>query len=169
MVTSDIAGIRTGRAAPAIIEGISVAVYGGAQRLKIQELATISSPDPQSIVIDPWDKSIIGEIKKGILEANIGFNPAIDGELIRLSVPPLTSEDREKFVKLLSQKIEAGRVMIRQIRGEAMKEVQKAFAEKEFGEDEKFGREKRVQAITDEFIAKIEEMGERKKQELLQI
>jgi ribosome recycling factor len=168
-VTSDIGGIRTGRAVPAIVEGITVSVYGGTQRLKIQELASITSPDTTSIVISPWDKSIIGEIRKGILEANIGFNPSIDGEVLRISVPPLTTEDREKYVKLLSQKLESGKVMIRQVRGESMKEVDKAFGEKEFGEDEKFRQEKKVQEITDEFVRNIEEAGERKKQELLQI
>jgi ribosome recycling factor len=168
-VSSDISSVRTGRAMPSIVEGVMVSVYGGAQRLKIQELASITSPDPASIVISPWDKSIIGEIRKGILEANIGFNPSIDGEVIRISVPPLTTEDREKFVKLLSQKLESGRVMIRQIRAEVMKEVEKAFLGKEFGEDEKFREEKKVQGITDEYIGKIEDVGEKKKQELLQI
>ena len=169
VVSSDISGIRTGRAAPSIVEGIVVSVYGGTQKLKIQELSSITSPDPSSIVISPWDKSIIGEIKKGILSANIGFNPSIDGDVIRISVPPLTTEDREKFVKLLSQKLESGKVMIRQIRADAMKEVEKSFGEKEFGEDEKFRQEKRVQEVTDEFIIKIEEAGEKKKRELLQI
>jgi ribosome recycling factor len=168
-VVADISAIRTGRAAPAIVEGVMVSVYGGTQRLKILELASITSPDPSSIVISPWDKSIIGEIRKGIMEANIGFNPSIDGEVIRIAVPPLTTEDREKFVKLLSQKLETGRVMIRQVRAEIMKEVEKAFTEKEFGEDEKFREEKKVQGLTDEYIGKIEEAGERKKQDLLQI
>src|SRR3972149_2193792 len=88
LVTSDIGGIRTGRATPALVEGLAVPVYGGQQKLKIQELATISAPDVQTIVIDPWDKSIIGEIRQGIMDANIGMNPSIDGELIRINLPP---------------------------------------------------------------------------------
>ncbi|KKR39660.1 ribosome recycling factor [Candidatus Woesebacteria bacterium RIFOXYD1_FULL_40_21] len=169
LLTSDTSAIRTGRATPALVEGIEVLVYGGTQKLKVQELATISSSDPQTLIIDPWDKSVIGEIRQGIQAANVGMNPSIDGEIIRISFPPMTSEDREKYVKLLSQKIENGRVMIRQIRGDAMHEIKKKFDSKEISEDEKFGQEKKLQETTDEFIGKIDEMGEKKKQELLQI
>lgn len=169
LVTNDVGSIRTGRATPSLVEKLEVAVYGGQQKLKIQELATIHAPDPQTLVIEPWDKSIIGEIGKGILAANVGMNPTVDGELIRVSFPPLTTEDREKYVKLLSTKLEAGRVMIRQIRGDEMHEIRKKFEAKEITEDEKFGQEKSLQGLTDEFIGKIETMGEKKKQELLQI
>ena len=169
LVASDVATIRTGRATPGLIEDVMVSVYGGQQKLKIQELATISAPDTQTLVIDPWDKSIIGEIKQGIMAANIGLTPGIDGEIIRISLPPMTTEDREKYVKLLSTKIENGRVMIRQIRGDVMHDLKKDFEERNITEDEKFGNEKRLQALTDEFIGKIEEIGERKKEELLQI
>ena len=169
LVTSDIASIRTGRATPAIIEDLEISVYGGQQKLKINELGTITSRDSQTIVIDPWDKSIIGEIRQGILAANIGINPVIDSEIIRLNLPPLTTEDREKYVKLLSTKLENGRVMIRQIRGEAIKDIRMSFDNKELSEDEKFNEEKRLQEITDEYIEKIDEAGERKKKELLQI
>lgn len=168
-VVTDIASIRTGRASPSIVQNLVVAVYGGGQRLRISELTTISLSDAQTIVIDPWDKSIIGEIRQGIMAANVGLTPNIDGEVIRISLPPLTTEDREKYVKVLSQKLETGKVMIRQVRSEAMKDVARAFEAKEFGEDDKFAREKKVQGITDEFITKIEGVGEKKKQELLQI
>ncbi len=169
LVSTDIAGIRTGRATPALVENIVVPAYGGTQRLKIVELASITASDPTQIVISPWDKSIIGDIKKGILEANIGMNPNIDGEIIRIIIPPLTTEDREKYVKLLSQKLENGRVMVRQVRADEMHEIKKKFEAKEITEDQKFGDEKRLQELTDQFIAKIEEIGEIKKKELLQI
>ena len=97
------------------------------------------------------------------------MNPSIDEELVRIVLPPLTTEDREKYVKLLSTKIENGRVMIRQTRGDEMHEIKKRFEVKEVSEDEKFGQEKRLQELTDEFVAKIEQIGENKKQELLQI
>ena len=169
VVASDIAGIRTGRASPALVENVVCPAYGGTQRLKILELATISAPDPSQIVINPWDKSIIGDIKKGIMEANIGMNPSIDGEIIRISMSPLTTEDREKYVKLLSGKLENGKVIMRQIRADEMHEIKKKFEAKEMTEDEKFGNEKKLQEITDEFVGKIEEIGEKKKVELLQI
>ena len=169
LVNTDIGGIRTGRATPALVEDIAVLVYGGAQKLKIQELATISAPDTQTIVIDPWDKSIIGEMRQGILAANVGMNPSIDGEIIRINFPQLTTEDREKYVKLLSTKLENGRIMIRQIRGDAMKDIKEKFEAKAMSEDDKFLEEKTLQGITDEFIGKVEASGEQKKQELLQI
>jgi ribosome recycling factor len=168
-VTSDISGIRTGRASPSLVENIICPAYGGTQKLRILELASISSPDPSQIVINPWDKSIIGDIKKGIMEANIGMNPSIDGEIIRIAMAPLTTEDREKYVKLLSGKLENGKVIIRQVRADEMHEIKKKFEAKEITEDEKYANEKKLQEITDEFVKKIDEMGEKKKTELLQI
>lgn len=169
LVTRDIGGVRTGRATPALVEELIVPVYGGTQKLKVVELATITSPDPQTLIIDPWDKSIIGEIKHGILSSNIGLNPSLDDQIIRIILPPLTSEDRERYVKLLSVKLENGRIMIRQIRADMMHSIKKSFEGKETSEDEKFRLEKHLQEITDEFIGKIEEIGEKKKLELLQI
>jgi ribosome recycling factor len=169
LVISDIASIRTGRAQPSLVADLQISVYGGQQELKVNEVATISSSDPQTIVIDPWDKSIIGEISQGILAAKIGLNPVVDGEILRINLPPMTTEDREKYAKLLSKKLENGRIMIRQIRGDAMRDIKKSFEERQLTEDEKFNQEKRLQEITDEFVEKVDEAGERKKQELMQI
>lgn len=169
LIASDVGTIRTGRVAPSLVENIVVAVYGNQQKLKIQELATISTQDSQTLIIDPWDKSIVGEIRQGILTANVGINPISDGEIIRISLPPMTTEDREKYVKLLSTKLENGRIMIRQIRGEAMHEIKKKFESKDVTEDQKFAQEKKLQAVTDEFVIQIDELGEKKKQDLLQI
>jgi ribosome recycling factor len=169
VLLTDIASIRTGRATPALVENIVVPAYGGTQRLKVVELAGITASDPTQIVISPWDKSIIGDIRKGILEANIGMNPSIDGEVIRIVMPPLTTEDREKYIKLLSVKLETGKVTIRQIRGDEMHELKNKFEAKDITEDEKFGSEKKLQELTDEYIGKIEQAGEKKKAELLQI
>jgi len=168
-VTSDVAGIRTGRATPSLVENIICPAYGGTQRLKVVELATITAPDPSQIIINPFDKSIIGDIRKGIEQANLGMNPMIDGEIIRITMPPLTTEDREKYVKLLSGKVESGKIMIRQVRADEMHEIKKKFEAKEMTEDDKFANEKKLQEITDEFTRKIDEMGEKKKSELLQI
>jgi ribosome recycling factor len=169
LVTNDIGSIRTGRATPALVEGIDVSVYGGQQRLKINELATITATDAQSIIIDPWDKSIVGEIKKGIESANIGLTPSLDGEVIRINIPPMTTEDRQKYVKLLGTKIENGKIMIRQIRGDAVKDIKNAFEKKEMTEDEKFASEKHLQELTDEFVEKIDDVGERKEEELMRL
>ncbi len=168
-LAGEIATIRTGRASPSLVENVDVAVYGGQQRLRILELASISAPDPTTIVIDPWDKSIIGEIKKGIEVLNLGMNPQIDGEIIRISMPALTSEDREKYVKLLSGKLEDGKIQIRKVRADAMHDIKKGYEDKIITEDQKFAQEKKLQSLTDEFIVKIEEIGEKKKKELLQL
>jgi len=169
LVVSDIASIRTGRSTPALVEDLKVRVYGGTQEMAVNEIASISAPDNQTLVIDPWDKSIIGEIRQGIMAANVGMNPSIDGEIIRIAFPPLTTEDREKYIKLLSRKIESGRVMIRQVRGDAMQDLKHAFEKKEISEDERFGKEKNLQKITDEFTKKVEDLGKRKESELRQV
>lgn len=169
LVSTDVASIRTGRATSSLIEDLEVAVYGGAQKLKVNELGTITAPDAQTIIIDPWDKSIIGEIKKGIESANLGMNPSIDGEIIRLVLPPMTTEDREKYVKLLNKKVENGKIMIRQIRGDFMKDIKTGFEEKEISEDEKFNLEKRLQEITDDFTGNLEEIGKAKSAEIMKI
>lgn len=169
----DIASIRTGRASSAIVENVVINAYGGTQKLRLQELASITASDPQTLVIEPWDKSIIGDIRKSILEANIGLNPSITtkggNEVIIISLPPLTHEDREKYVKLLSQKLENAKVVIRQVRGDVMHDIKKAFEAKTTTEDERFTQEKKLQSLTDEFITKIESLGENKKKELLSV
>jgi ribosome recycling factor len=168
-VASDISGIRTGRATPSLVENIMVPAYGGTQMMRVMEVASITAPDTTMLVISPWDKSIIGDIRKGILEANMGMNPSIDGEVIRISFPPLTTEDREKYVKILSGKLENGKVSIRSVRADEMHEIKKKFEAKEITEDDKKDDEKKLQDLTDQFVAKIDAMGESKKQELLTI
>lgn len=165
-VRQDAGSIRTGRATPALVENIIIDAYGGAQRLRVMELATITAPDPQSIIISPWDKSIIGDIRKGIEQANVGLNPVVAGEIIRINIPPLTSEDRENYIRILHQKLENGRITVRQARQEGMHAVRDAFEKKEISEDQKIVQEKRLQEMTDEYIGKIEEVGRAKESEL---
>lgn len=168
-VASDISGIRTGRATPSLVENIMVPAYGGTQMMRVMEVASITAPDTTMLVISPWDKSIIGDIRKGILEANMGMNPSIDGEVIRISFPPLTTEDREKYVKILSGKLENGKVLIRSVRADEMHDIKKKFEAKEITEDDKKDDEKKLQELTDTYVGKIDTMGEAKKQELLTI
>ena len=168
-VASDISGIRTGRATPSLVENIMVPAYGGTQMMRVLEVASITAPDSQMLVISPWDKSIIGDIRKGILEANTGMNPSIDGEVIRIAFPPLTTEDRERYVKLLSAKLENGKVLIRSVRSDEMHEIKKRIENKEITEDDKTDEEKKIQELTDLYIGKIDTLGEAKKQDLMQI
>ena len=167
IVKRDIGGVRTGRASSSLVEDIIIEAYGGASRLKVVELASINIPDSQTMLIEPWDKTVIGEIRKGILASNTGLNPTIDGDVLRISLPPMTTEDREKYVKMVSTKIENGKIMIRQVRTDSMKNIKDGFEEGELSEDERFAAEKRLQEITDKYTNEIENIGETKKQELL--
>jgi len=169
LLKSDLATVRTGRAAPSLVENITLSVYGGTQKLKLMELASITTADSQTLVITPFDASIIGEIQKGILEANIGLNPSNDGQVIRITVPQISEERRKELVHLMHQKLENARIMVRQIRHEAMVHIKKMHTEKNISEDEAERQEKEVQKLTDEFMLDIEGIGKKKEEELLQI
>lgn len=165
----DISGIRTGRVTPALVEDIMVDAYSGTSKLRIQELASISAQDAQTLLITPWDKTVVSDIRKAIEGANIGLNPQVSGEVIRIILPPLTQEDRKKYVKLLHQKLENNRIQVRQIRQDGMQTLKKSLEDKTLGEDEKDRLEKRLQELTDEFIGKVEEIGNVKEAELLTV
>ena len=168
-IKGDLATIRTGRATPNLVENIVIAAYGGAQRLRVMELATIAITDSHTLVLTPFDQSINGEIVKGIMETGVGLNPIIDGAVIRISIPPLSEERRGEFVKLMHQKLEGGKVMIRQVRHEVMADIRRKSLAKEIAEDEKSRLEKQIQELTDEMVAEIEVLGQHKEKELMQI
>lgn len=169
VTSQDLTTIRSGRATPALVENISIQAYGGTQRLKVMELATITTLDAKTIVIAPYDPSIIGELEKGILEANAGITPVIDGEVIRISIPSLTEERRQEYIKLAKTKLEAGKIMVRQVRQDGMHALKKSEGDKEISEDQRKLGEKKVQELTDEMIAELESIGERKEAELMQV
>lgn len=163
----EIAGIRAGRANPALIENILVEAYGG--KMKLNEVGNISAPQPTLLTVQVWDVSILDKVIKAIQEANLGLNPSNEGSLIRLPIPPLTAERREEFIKLLHQKIEEARVVIRQIRHDSRNEWKKLEESGEFGEDEFFRREKLLQELVDKKIMEVEQLGKAKEEDLVQI
>lgn len=167
VLQGDLATVRTGRAMPSIVENIMVSAYGGSARLRVMELATIGTLDNQTLVITPFDKSVINDIQKGIMEANVGLNPVVDGQVVRISIPPLSEERRNELIHLMKQKLENGRVMVRQARHEGMNEVKKMADG--LSEDEVDRLEKEIQKTTDDYIAQIDSMGKKKEEELLQI
>ncbi len=169
VLRQDFSSVRTGKANPVMVEDITINAYGGTQRLKVMELATIHVQDAQTLVVTPFDQSIINEIGKGISEESLGLNPIIDGNILRISFPPLTEERRKEFVKVINQKAEQGKIMIRQARHEAMEEVKKMDQSKTVSEDEIKRLEKEVQRSTDEFIEKIDNLSDEKEKELMQI
>lgn len=169
VIRSDLATLRTGRATPSLVENIEVLVYGGAQKLKLIELASITTPDPHLILITPWDQSIIGDIAKGIQVANVGLNPVPDSTTIRITIPPLSEERRLELVKMMHQKLEGGRVMIRQIRHDLMSEIKRAYDNKELIEDDMKRVAEELQKLTDEMMAEIEAIGHKKEEELMAV
>lgn len=169
VLKGDLATVRTGRATPALVENIIINAYGGTQKLKVMELATISASDPHTLIIAPFDGSIIGEIQKGMMEANVGLTPAIDGHIIRISIPPLSEERRKDLIHLMKQKLENGRIMVRLVRHEAMDQIKKQYNEKTISEDEMVHLEKEIQKVTDIVMVEIETLGKKKEEELLQI
>lgn len=166
---TDLTSIRSGRATPALVENIVVAVYDGTQRLKLMELATITTTDAKSLVIAPYDPSVIAEIQRGLEAANTGLTPVVDGEIIRIALPPLSEERRQEYSKLARIKLEAGRVMLRQIRHDAMKDISKMETSGDISEDEKIFGEKKIQELTDEMVAEIDAIGQKKEAELMQV
>ncbi|MDO8583210.1 MAG: ribosome recycling factor [bacterium] len=169
VLQEDLSTVRTGRAMPSLVENVVVSVYAGAERLRIKELATIAASDPQTLVLQPFDPSIAGEIQKGIMEANIGLTPSSDGNIIRISIPALSQERRVELIKLMKQKLENGRIAIRQIRQDARNIIRKQHNDKEISEEQMFGLDKEIQKITDDTMIPVDELGRKKEAELLQI
>ncbi len=169
LIKTDLSTIRTGRAAPSLVENIPIVTYGGSTKLKVLELATISTSDPQTLVITPFDQSTREDIRKGILESGAGLNPVDDGRVIRITIPPLSQERREELTKLMRHKLENGRIMIRQARHDAMTEIKKMHEEKMISDDDMHRLEKEVQKIIDETMETIDSMGKQKEEELMQI
>lgn len=169
ILRTDLGTIRTGRATPSLVENIVIKAYGGSAQLKVMELATIGSSDPQTLVVTPFDHSVIQEIEKGIQEANVGLSPAVDGQIIRIKIPPLSEERRQDLIKSMKHKLENGKIMIRQARHDAMTEIKKSHDDKEISDDVMHRMEKDVQKVVDDTIGTIEGMGEQKERELLQI
>ena len=164
-VKSEIAGIRTGRAHASMVEDIQVDYMDS--KFRVKELATINTPEPRTILIQPWDKQAIPNIVKSIKESFLGLNPIDDATGIRLNIPPLTEERRLEFIKLLHQKIEWGKVRVRQIREDILKKVQAEVKEKKAREDDLFKAKEELQKIMNDLNLKFDEMTKKKEQELM--
>ena len=169
VLREDLGTIRTGRASPALVENLSVSCYDNSQRLRLKEMATITSDGPLAILVSPFDPTVIQDIERGINTANMGFTVAVEGNLIRVTIPTLTAERREEYLKLAHGKIEGGRVMIRQIRHDVMNDLKRKFEAKELAEDDKKRIEKEIQTLTDNMMTEIEVLKERKEKELTEI
>lgn len=163
----DLAGIRTGRASPALVERLSVEYYG--MPTPLQQLATISVPEPRQLMIRPFEQSTLKTIERAILASDLGLTPNNDGKAIRLNLPPLTEERRRDLVKVVHNRAEEARVATRNVRRDVIKDLHEYETEKMVSEDDRKRGEEELQKITDRFIKKIEEIGQRKEKEILEV
>ncbi len=161
----ELAKIRTGRASPSLVEDIVVECFG--QNFPLKQLAAISVPEPKQILIQPWDKSYIEGIVKALEKTKIGANPVVDKDLIRINLPPLSEEFRKDLLRLISQRKEDARKTVRRWREEAWDKIQEGFKEGKIREDDKYRAKDELQDLIDEYNQKIEEMGEKKKKEII--
>lgn len=160
----EISQLRTGRASTAMVEGIMVEAYGGRQPVKA--VGTIMVADSKTLTIEPWDKTLLQAVEKGIRDSGIGINPMNDGKLIRLSLPDLTSERRQELVKVLHQKLEQGRISIRKVREEAREMIAMEEKDKSISEDDKFRLQEELEKMVKGYNEEIEKIGSQKETEI---
>ena len=163
----DFMSIRTGRATPALVEKLPVEYYG--TMTPLNQMASIAAPEPRLLVIRPWDASALTDIERAILKSDLGLTPMNDGKLIRLSVPRLTEERRRELVKVVSRRVEEARIAVRNLRRDALQDLKEFEKEKMISEDDFYRGKDEVQKLTDEFIERIDETGERKEKEVMEI
>ncbi|MDI3340176.1 MAG: ribosome recycling factor [Sphaerobacter sp.] len=163
----ELAGIRTGRASPALIERLEVDYYGTPTPLN--QIAGISAPEPRLLVVQPWDRGAIGVIEKAIRSSDLGLNPSNDGQVLRITIPPLTEERRRALVKVVRQKVEESRVAIRNVRRDALTHIKELLQEKQIGEDDERRAEHQIQELTNRFISEADKIGKHKEAEVLEV
>ena len=163
----DISSLRTGRISPSLVENIFVESYG--VNTELLQLAAITSPEPQIIVIKPWDKGILAAIEKAISNSDINVNPVVDGDLIRLNFPPLTEESRKELVKILHKKAEDSRITLRNNREKAKEEIISLEKAKEISEDDRFGALKDLDELIKGYNDKIKQISDEKDKEIMTI
>ncbi len=159
--------VRTGRARPSLVENIMVDYYG--TQTPIQQMAKVVAPEARTIVIEPWDKTVIADVERAILKANLGLTPNNDGSVIRINIPQLTEERRKELAKVIREKSEKGRIAIRSIRHEANDELKELENESEISEDDYHRGLDKIQEITDQYIKKIDQLMSDKEEEIMEV
>jgi len=167
VLKKELGTIRTGRATPALLDGINVEYYGAPT--PVTQVASVSIPESRSIVIQPWDPTVMGDIEKAILRANLGLTPTNDGKVIRIAIPALTEERRKDLVKVARKYAEEGRVSLRNVRREVNEQVRKLEKDGQVSQDEMHGSHERVQKLTDDFTALVNQTIEKKEKEIMEI
>ncbi len=167
VLKGEYSGIRTGRANPALLEGIRVMSYGSP--VPLNQVAGVSVPEARLLVIQPWDKNLVPEIEKAIQKSDLGLNPINDGKVIRLPIPALTEDRRHELVKLVKKMSEDGKVAIRNIRREANDEIKKLEKDKKISEDESKKAHDKTQEFTNKYIAQMDEALAKKEKEIMEV
>jgi len=165
----DLKSIRTGRATPALIENLPVTTYGGTTTLKLKEIASITTEGSQILVITPYDASTTGDIEKGILSSSMGLSPASQGTRILVKIPPLSQEQREKFIKISNQIVEEHKVSVRGQRDDARRKIKSQYESKTITEDEKFRLEKGVDTESTKVMEEMDTIKDSKEEEIREI
>jgi ribosome recycling factor len=167
VLKEELSGVRTGRATPALLSRLTMDYYG--TQVPIQQMASFSVPEPRTLVIQPFDKNAIGAIEKAVMQSDIGITPSNDGNVIRLSFPPLTEERRKELIKVVHHRAEEGRVAVRNVRRHSKEALEKLEHEGAISEDDLVRSEKDLQKLTDKHVAAIDEILAHKEQELREI
>lgn len=162
---SDLSGLRTGRANTSLLDPVQVEVYGA--MMPLNQVATVSAPEPRLLSVQVWDKSNVTAVEKGIAHANLGLNPMTDGQTIRLPMPDLTEERRKELAKLAGQYAEKAKIAIRNVRRDGMEDLKVDEKKKEISEDERKRLEEEVQKLTDKYVAEVDQAAAKKEQEIL--
>ncbi len=167
VVVNGFAGVRTGKASPALVENILVEVYGA--QMRVRELAGITTPEPRTLTIQPWDVNSLHPIEKAIQKSNLGLTPSVQGKAIRIFFPELSQERRQEFVKIVRKMAEDGRVAVRHVRRDAMEQLKKHAHDSGTTEDDVEHAEKELQKLTDDYIAKIDQHLAHKEKEIMTV
>jgi ribosome recycling factor len=166
-IRREFSGVRTGKASPALLDTIRVEAYGS--KMPVSQLATISAPEPRLLMVQPWDKTQMAAIEKAIRTAEMGLNPANDGNVIRIPIPALNEERRREMVKLVHRLAEEGRIAVRHARQEANKAIKAKEHDHEISEDDARRQVDEVQKLTDEFIARVDSLLKAKEEEVMEV
>lgn len=163
----ELVSIRTGRANPGLVENVNITAYDNV--MPLVQLASITTPDPKTIVIQPWDKNVLKDIERGLQQTELGLTPVNDGNVIRLAIPALTEERRKEYLKLLNAKVEQARVSVRKVREDHLRDLKNAKQEGTLSENDFFSQQKELQKIVDEYVEKIESHGTKKETEIMTV
>ncbi len=165
-VQHELARVRTGRATPALLEAVKVDYYGS--KVPLNQVGTITAPEPRLLVVQPWEKRMIVEIEKAILQAELGLNPSNDGNVVRVPIPELSEERRQDLLKLIKKYCEDGRVAIRNVRRDANEHIKKLEKAHEISEDNSHDALEKIQKMTNQYIEEIDQLLEMKEKEVLE-